>query len=100
MRNGGVYRFFNLLVSHGMTVAITVLLAVRAGIWLDKRLNTAPLFLILLVLLIVVVNLRLLIKDLMTEVDRGSPRPGKSGFQRLPDQGGEQTEGGKGDDEA
>ncbi len=84
----GSYAFLSLLFSHGLTTAITLYLAVRGGAWLDRRFGTTPLFLAVLVILVVVANLRLLIKDILAEADRQSPSRGSNRSKRNPDDDG------------
>ncbi len=76
----GEYALWSILFAHGLTAALTVYLAVRGGYWLDHRLGTAPWLMLALVLLVVAANIRLLIKDLVTALDRGaSPPSGRGG---------------------
>lgn len=68
MRNGN-YAFLGLVLSHGVTMAITLYLAVLGGNWLDAKFGTTPLFLAVLVVLMAGANLHLLVKDVL-EADR------------------------------
>ncbi len=74
MRNGN-NAYLTLFLSHGLTAAISIYLAVRGGHWLDRRLGTSPLFLALLVLLVIGANVHMLIKEVLAEFDRRAPRP-------------------------
>lgn len=44
-------RYINLALSFGITMTLTILLAIYGGLWLDRRLGSTPLFLILGILL-------------------------------------------------
>lgn len=69
MRNGN-YPFLGLVLSHGVTMAVTLYLAVRIGNWLDQRFQKEPLFLAISVILMAAANLHLLVKDVMAELDK------------------------------
>lgn len=69
MRNGN-YPLLGIVLSHGVTMAITLYLAVRAGNWLDERFNKSPLFLAISVILMAAANLHLMVKDLMAESEK------------------------------
>lgn len=86
-RNGN-WAFMSLFLSHGLTAVVTVYLAVRGGAWLDQRLGTSPLALVVLVVLVVGANLHLLVKDMLMEAekqDRARRRP-PGGGGRAPGQ--------------
>lgn len=80
MRDGN-YAYLTILFSHGLTAALTLYLAVQGGNWIDRRLGTSPLFLIILIILVVGANLRLLVKDILAELEKQDrpPRGGSSG---------------------
>lgn len=80
MRDGN-FAYLNILFAHGLTAAFTLYLAVVGGNWIDRRLGTSPLFLILLSILVVAANLRLLVKDMLAELEKQDrpPRGGSSG---------------------
>ncbi|NLA05143.1 MAG: AtpZ/AtpI family protein [Firmicutes bacterium] len=40
-------RYINLAISFGLTMVLTILLGVYGGLWLDRRLGSTPLFLLL-----------------------------------------------------
>jgi F0F1-type ATP synthase assembly protein I len=61
------YQLFNFVFSFGMTLALTLYLTYQGGTWLDRRFNTEPGFMLILVSLGVVATLRVLLKDLMNE---------------------------------
>lgn len=69
MKNGN-YALLGLALSHGITMAITLYLAVLGGNWLDRRFGTAPLFLAVLVIMIVAANFHLLVKDVLADAER------------------------------
>lgn len=80
MRNEN-FAYLNILFAHGLTAALTLYLAVIGGNWIDRRVGTSPLFLILLSFLVVGANLRLLVKDMLAELEKQDrlPRDGSSG---------------------
>lgn len=63
------WRYLNLALSHGISLAVTIYLTVQGGLWLDRRFGTSPLFLMILVLLGIAASFRLLIKDILREED-------------------------------
>ncbi len=69
MPNGN-WSSLSLFFAHGLTAALTLYVAVRGGDWLDRHLGTSPLFLVVLVSLVLVANLRLMVKDLMAETEK------------------------------
>lgn len=77
MRNGD-YAYLSILFAHGLTAALTLYLAVSGGNWLDRRLGTSPLFLIVLSFLVVGANLCLLVKDMLAEMEKRD-RPPRGG---------------------
>jgi F0F1-type ATP synthase assembly protein I len=46
-KEDNVFKYLNLALSFGLTLAITVYILYKAGTWLDQRLGTEPLFMIL-----------------------------------------------------
>lgn len=56
-------------MSHGITMAVTLYIAYRGGEWLDKRFGTSPWLMVVTVLLVVAANLRMLVKDVMQQMD-------------------------------
>ena len=72
MKRGG-YNALGLVLSHGVTMAVTLYLAYRGGVWLDKRFGTEPWLMIVSILMMVAANLHLLIKDVLSQTgsDRG-----------------------------
>lgn len=69
MKNGD-YSLVGLALSHGITMAITLYLAVLGGNWLDRRFGAAPLFLAVLVIMIAAANFHLLVKDVLADAER------------------------------
>lgn len=57
------FKYLNFALSFGLTLAITIYLLYNGGRWLDQRLGTEPLFMILGILLAVVTIFRQLIKE-------------------------------------
>lgn len=74
MRNSNS-AYLTIFLSHGLTAAISIYLAVRGGDWLDRRLGTSPLFLALLVLLVIGANVHMLLKEVLAQAERDAPRP-------------------------
>jgi F0F1-type ATP synthase assembly protein I len=60
-KNG--FKYLNFALSFGLTLVITLYLLYQGGKWLDKRLGTEPLFMILGILLAVATIFRQLIVE-------------------------------------
>jgi hypothetical protein len=46
-KENNVLKYLNLAISFGLTLAITVYLLYKGGVWLDNHLGTEPFFMIL-----------------------------------------------------
>ena len=64
------YSAFSLVMSHAITMAVTLYMAYRGGLWLDERLGTSPWLMIVALLLMVTANLHLLVKDLLNQTGK------------------------------
>ena len=62
-KNNGL-KYLNFAVSFGLTLAITIYLLFKGGTWLDQRLGTEPVFMIIGVFLAVATVFRQLIKEM------------------------------------
>jgi len=60
------YKYLNFAISFGLTMAITVYLLFQGGKWLDNRLNTAPVFMLLGILLAIATVFKRLFVELKT----------------------------------
>lgn len=60
-----------LVTQIGLLMAIPIFLCVFAGIWLDERFGTSPLFLIILILLGVAAAFRNLFVTVLGTIDKG-----------------------------
>ncbi len=60
------YKYLNFAISFGLTMAITVYLLFQGGRWLDNRLNTAPVFMLLGILLAIATVFKRLFVELKT----------------------------------
>jgi len=65
-KNSPAFKYINFGISFGLTLAITVYLLYRGGIWLDNKLGTAPVFMFCGILLAIASVFRRLIADLRT----------------------------------
>lgn len=72
------YKLFNVVLSFGASMAITVFLAYAAGNWLDERFGTGHTLMLALVIMAVVASIRVLIKDL-DNTFKSSQRSGSAG---------------------
>jgi F0F1-type ATP synthase assembly protein I len=62
-RSNGL-KYLNFAVSFGLTLAITIYLLFKGGMWLDQRLGTEPVFMMLGIFLAVATVFRQLIREL------------------------------------
>ena len=71
-KENNVLKYLNLALSFGLTLAITVYILYKVGTWLDQRLGTEPLFMILGVFLALATIFWQLIEEM-----QGSEKPAK-----------------------
>lgn len=70
-KNNEVLKYLNFALSFGLTLAITVYLLYKGGTWLDQRLGTEPLFMILGVFL----ALATMFRQLFSEIKKIEQKP-------------------------
>lgn len=63
-KKNDVFKYLNFALSFGLTLVITLYLLYKGGAWLDQRLGTAPLFMMLGILLALATVFRQLIGEL------------------------------------
>lgn len=63
-KDRGGFKYINFGVSFGLTMGITVYLLYLGGSWLDGRLGTTPLFMVLGILLAIVTVFKQLLSDI------------------------------------
>jgi hypothetical protein len=63
LKKNNAFKYFNFAISFGLTLAITVYLLYKGGTWLDGRLGTEPIFMILGVFLALATVFRQLINE-------------------------------------
>lgn len=65
-KDKSAFKYINFGISFGLTMGITVYLLYLGGKWLDSRLGTTPLFIMLGILLAIATVFRQLIGDIET----------------------------------
>lgn len=76
-KDRGALKYLNFGISFGLTLAITVYLLYLGGNWLDNKLGTSPLFVMLGILLAVATVFKQLlseVKSLNGEREKGLPK--------------------------
>lgn len=66
------YKYINFAVSFGLTLAITVFVMYKGGTWLDERLGTEPIFMMIGIVLAVATVFKRLLADVKT-LDKDYP---------------------------
>ncbi|MGI6587917.1 MAG: AtpZ/AtpI family protein [Peptococcia bacterium] len=64
VKKNNVFKYLNYAISFGLTLVITVYVLYKGGIWLDQRLGTSPIFMILGVFLALVAIFWQLIEEI------------------------------------
>lgn len=75
MRNA--LKYVNIGLSFGITSAVAIYLGYLGGAWVDARLETHPIFMLVCVVLAIVVSFRVLIRDVLGVEDDELKTPRK-----------------------